>query len=178
MAEPAFELRSALTYATHDGAALQGDLHLPSSRGKVPALVAVHGGGWQQGARNPFQHWGSYLAARGHALFSISYRFARKSTKAFPEAVRDVLAAVGHLRGDAAALDTSIPPASGCSAPRPAPISRRWRRWAAAPHHSPVTVPRVVGIPKPVVSRFELLIATFAAPHNLSGDVTSMIRRL
>jgi len=28
------------------------------------------------------------------------------------------------------------------------------------------------------VSRFELLIATFAAPHNLSGDVTSMIRRL
>jgi hypothetical protein len=28
-----------------------------------------------------------------------------------------------------------------------------------------------------VVSQFELLIATFAAPHNLSGDVMSMIRR-
>jgi hypothetical protein len=29
----------------------------------------------------------------------------------------------------------------------------------------------------PVVSQFELLIATFPAPHNLSSDVMSMIRR-
>jgi hypothetical protein len=35
-----------------------------------------------------------------------------------------------------------------------------------------------VGIPKPVVFQFELPIATFAAPHNLSGVVMSMIRRL
>jgi acetyl esterase/lipase len=104
MAEPAFELRSALTYATHDGVALQGDLYLPVSRGNVPALVAVHGGGWQQGARNAFQHWGPYLATRGHALFSVSYRFAKKGRKAFPEAVRDVLAAIQYLRGNAAAL--------------------------------------------------------------------------
>jgi acetyl esterase/lipase len=104
MAEPAFELNSALTYATHDGVALQGDLYLPASRGNVPALVAVHGGGWQQGARNAFQHWGPYLAARGIALFSVSYRFAKKGRKAFPEAVRDVLAAVQHVRGNAAAL--------------------------------------------------------------------------
>jgi acetyl esterase/lipase len=104
MAEPAFELRSALTYATHDGVALQGDLYLPKSGGDVPALVAVHGGGWQQGARNAFQHWGPHLAARGYALFSVSYRFAKKGRKAFPESVRDVLAAVQHVRGNAAAL--------------------------------------------------------------------------
>jgi acetyl esterase/lipase len=104
MAEPAFELRPALTFATHDGVALQGDLYLPRSASHVPALIAVHGGGWQQGARNAFQHWGPYLAARGHALFSVSYRFAKKGPKAFPEAVRDVLAAVQHLRGNAAAL--------------------------------------------------------------------------
>jgi hypothetical protein len=29
---------------------------------------------------------------------------------------------------------------------------------------------------RPVVSQFELLIATFAAPHNLIGDVMPMIR--
>jgi acetyl esterase/lipase len=104
MIEPAFELNSALTYATHDGVSLQGDLYLPKARGNVPALIAVHGGGWQQGARNAFQHWGPYLAARGHALFAVSYRFARKGKKAFPEAVRDVLAAVQHVRGNAAAL--------------------------------------------------------------------------
>jgi acetyl esterase/lipase len=104
MAESAYELTSALTYATHDGVALQGDLYLPASRGNVPALVAVHGGGWQQGARSTFQHWGPWLASRGHALFSVSYRFAKKGRKAFPECVRDVLAAVQHVRGNAAAL--------------------------------------------------------------------------
>jgi len=59
--EPIVELRSALTYATHDGIALQGDLYLPKASGNVPALVAVHGGGWQQGARSAFQHCGPVI---------------------------------------------------------------------------------------------------------------------
>jgi acetyl esterase/lipase len=111
MAEPAYELRPALTYATHDGVALEGDLYLPKGAGPAPALIAVHGGGWQQGARSTFQHWGPYLAGRGRALFAISYRFAKKGKKAFPQAVRDVLAAIQYLRGNAAALgidDTRI----------------------------------------------------------------------
>ncbi len=101
MADAAVDLRSALTYATHDGVALQGDLYLPKGRNNVPALIAVHGGGWQQGARGSFQYWGNYLAARGHALFTISYRFAKKGQKAFPQAVQDVMAAVQFVRGNA-----------------------------------------------------------------------------
>jgi len=97
----AFETRSALTYATHDGIALQGDLYLPKGTGPFPALVAVHGGGWQQGARSAFRHWGAYLAERGYALFAVSYRLARKGQKAFPAAVQDVLAAVQYVRGHA-----------------------------------------------------------------------------
>ncbi|MEA3022122.1 MAG: hypothetical protein QOK01_974, partial [Alphaproteobacteria bacterium] len=75
---PGHDLRSALTFATHDGIALQGDLYLPKGAGPFPALVAVHGGGWQQGARSAFQYWGPYLAARGYGLFAISYRLAKK----------------------------------------------------------------------------------------------------
>jgi len=101
MPDAAVDLRPALTYATHDGIALQGDLYLPKSRGNVPAVVAVHGGGWQQGARNSFQHWGAHLPARGYALFAISYRLARKGQKAFPQAVQDVMAAVQFVRGNA-----------------------------------------------------------------------------
>jgi acetyl esterase/lipase len=104
MAEPAFELRPALTYATHDGVALASDLYLPKAAGPAPALIAIHGGGWQQGARSTFQYWGPYLAARGYALFAISYRFAGKGKRAFPEAVRDVLAAIQYLRSNATAL--------------------------------------------------------------------------
>jgi acetyl esterase/lipase len=102
--EPIVELRSALTYATHDGIALQGDLYLPKASGNVPALVAVHGGGWQQGARSAFQHCGPHLAAQGYAVFAISYRLAKKGRPTFPQAVQDVVAGVQFVRGNAAAL--------------------------------------------------------------------------
>ncbi len=55
------------------------------------------------GVRGAFQYWGPYLAARGIAMFSISYRLATK-TKTFPEAVQDVLAGVQFLRGKAGAF--------------------------------------------------------------------------
>jgi acetyl esterase/lipase len=93
---------STVIYATHDGVALQGDLYLPDGAGPFPALVAVHGGGWQQGVRSQFQHWGPYLAARGYGLLAISYRLAKRGTKTFPEAVHDVVAAVRFLRAKAA----------------------------------------------------------------------------
>src|SRR5215469_10598660 len=99
---PAMTSSSTVTYATHDGVALQGDLSLPEGAGPFPALVAVHGGGWQQGVRSQFQHWGPHLAARGFGLLAISYRLAKKGTKAFPEAVHDVVAAVRFLRAKAA----------------------------------------------------------------------------
>ncbi|MGB7179808.1 MAG: alpha/beta hydrolase [Xanthobacteraceae bacterium] len=93
-------MHSGIAYANHDGVELQGDLYLPKNPKAVPALVAVHGGGWVQGARSAFQYWGPYLAAHGIAVFSISYRLATK-TKTFPEAVQDVLAGVQFLRGKA-----------------------------------------------------------------------------
>ena len=63
-----------------------------------PALVGVHGGGWVQGVRGQFQHWGKYLAARGIALFAISYRLAKPGQKTFPHAVQDVLAGIQFAR--------------------------------------------------------------------------------
>jgi acetyl esterase/lipase len=95
------ETRLGLTYATHDSVALAGDLYLPKGAGPFPALVAVHGGGWVQGVRTAFQYWGPYLAARGYALFAISYRLAKTGQKTFPHAVQDVLAAVQFVRGNA-----------------------------------------------------------------------------
>src|ERR1700704_1099002 len=98
------ETRNGVSYATHDGVALAGDLYLPAGAGPVPALVGGHGGGWQVGARNAFQFWGPYLAARGYALFAISYRLAKKGQKMFPQAVKDVLAGGQFVRGNAGEL--------------------------------------------------------------------------
>ncbi|MEI8152342.1 MAG: alpha/beta hydrolase [Hyphomicrobiales bacterium] len=103
-----FETRMGVTYATHDSVALAGDLYLPKGAGPFPALVGVHGGGWVQGVRGQFQHWGKYLAARGIALFAVSYRLAKPGQKTFPHAVQDVLAAIQFVRGNA--TDFNIAP--------------------------------------------------------------------
>ena len=93
-------VHSGIAYANHDGAELLGDLYLPKDARAAPALVAVHGGGWVAGVRGAFQYWGPYLAARGIAVFAVSYRLATKA-KAFPEALQDVLAGVQFVRGKA-----------------------------------------------------------------------------
>jgi len=92
------------TYTSHDGVALMADLYAPTGAGPFPALVAVHGGGWQGGARSTFQYWGPYLAERGYVLFAISYRLAKKGQKMFPQAVQDVLAAVQFVRASGQTL--------------------------------------------------------------------------
>src|SRR5260370_25822748 len=95
------ETRAGIPYANHDGVSLLGDLYMPVRAGRFPALIAVHGGGWQAGARSTFQFSGPYLAERGYVLFAISYRLAKKGQKMFPQAVHDVLAAVQFVRASA-----------------------------------------------------------------------------
>src|ERR1700683_4918667 len=100
MADSNVNTQTGIAYAKHDDVELLGDLYLPAGAKDVPAVVAVHGGGWVQGVRTAFQYWGPYLAARGVATFSISYRLATKD-KTYPQAVQDVLAGVQFVRGKA-----------------------------------------------------------------------------
>jgi acetyl esterase/lipase len=98
------EIRPNIDYARHDGVVLQGDLYAPKAQGKYPAVVAIHGGGWQQGSRESFRHWGRHLAAHGYVLFAAGYRLSRPGAPGFPAAVHDVRAAVQFLKHGGAAL--------------------------------------------------------------------------
>jgi acetyl esterase/lipase len=99
--KPDCDIRKNLAYANHDGVELLGDLHLPPGPGPFPVLVNVHGGYWRRGARETFNYWWPYLAARGYAGFTISYRLTKPGKKTYPEAVHDVRAAVQFMRGRA-----------------------------------------------------------------------------
>jgi acetyl esterase/lipase len=103
-AKPKTEFRRNIVYATHDGVELAGDLYVPVGAGPFPLIVNVHGGYWRRGARETYQYWGPYLAERGYAGFTISYRLTKPGRKTFPEAVHDVRAAVQFMRGRAAEL--------------------------------------------------------------------------
>jgi acetyl esterase/lipase len=95
----AIDIRQNIEYARHDGAALMGDLYAPEAPGRYPAIVAVHGGGWQLGTRDSYRSWGPYLAARGYALFAVGYRLSKPGEPSYPAAVHDIRAAVQFLKG-------------------------------------------------------------------------------
>lgn len=101
MNEKTCVIRNNLTYATHDGVDLQGDLYVPAGPGPFPVVVNVHGGYWRRGARDTYQYWGPYLAARGYAGFTVSYRLTKPGRKTYPEVVHDIRAAVQFMRGRA-----------------------------------------------------------------------------
>jgi len=95
--------QAGLVYAEHDGTRLVGDLYQPKGLAKAPALVAIHGGGWQVGNRAFYQYWGPFLARNGYAVFSIEYRLGKPGV--YPAAVYDAKAAIQFVRAKAAAFD-------------------------------------------------------------------------
>ena len=74
-------LRANIEFARHDGVRLAGDLYLPDGAGPHPLVIGVHGGGWQLGDAARYRFWGEWLAARGVALFAITYRLAAPGKK-------------------------------------------------------------------------------------------------
>ena len=103
------------------------DLRLPDTgEGPFPLLIYVHGGGffggnWQLTGNN--NGLVSLARSRGYAVASVGYLLMGQSgwsggQRAFPENVEDILAAVRHLRANAAEyrLDPSRFAISGFSA--------------------------------------------------------------
>jgi acetyl esterase/lipase len=95
------EIRHDLKYATHDGVALAGDYYVPKGPGKFPVVIAMHGGGWQLGAKTEYQFWGPYLAQRGIAFFTIDYRLSKPGQPSYPKPVQDVRAAIQYVKYNA-----------------------------------------------------------------------------
>jgi acetyl esterase/lipase len=101
-AEPEVVTRSDIEYVQHDGVKLAGELYLPKGLDKAPVVIAVHGGGWQNGSRASYKHWGPFLARNGIAVFAINYRLGKAGI--YPGAVYDVKAAVQFVRAKAGDL--------------------------------------------------------------------------
>jgi acetyl esterase/lipase len=96
-----FELRKNVAYANHDGVELTGDFYVPAGPGPHPVVINVHGGYWRRGSRDTFHHWGPYLAERGYAGFTVSYRLTKPGKKTYPEVVHDIRAAVQFTKSRA-----------------------------------------------------------------------------
>ena len=83
------------------GGRLAMDVFRPkSSSGALPAVLAIHGGGFRRGSRTSYHALCIKLAERGYVAATMSYRFAPRAQ--FPAPVEDSKAAVRFLRANAA----------------------------------------------------------------------------
>lgn len=90
-----------ITYIRRGGHALQLDLYLPAQKpaAPLPAVVFVHGGGWQTGNRAEFAPMAIRMAERGFATATVSYRLSPEAR--YPAAIHDVKSALRWVRAHA-----------------------------------------------------------------------------
>jgi len=89
-----------IEYSNPNDQHLQLNLARPKeARGKLPAVLCIHGGGFRAGKRERWDQLCQQLAERGYVATTVTYRLAPKYQ--FPAAVHDVKAAVRWLRANA-----------------------------------------------------------------------------
>lgn len=95
------ESKPGVTYARYGDRTLELDLYRPKAAwGNLPAIICVHGGGWEKGGRIHHAKVAQALAAKGFVTATISYRLSGETP--FPAQIHDCKAAVRFLRANAA----------------------------------------------------------------------------
>ncbi len=89
-----------IEYGRAGDTALLLDLYAPKeAKGRMPGLIFIHGGGWEQGHRKDYKYYTTRFAERGYVVATISYRFAQAAR--FPGCVADAKCAVRWMRANA-----------------------------------------------------------------------------
>ena len=80
-------------------ARLTSDIYTPAGIGPFPAVVMIHGGGWNGRTRADMQRYCEMAAARGYVVMNVSYRLVPGAR--FPAQLHDIQQAVLWLRTNA-----------------------------------------------------------------------------
>ncbi len=100
LAASAADVRNDVEYGTADGVSLKMDLSIPDGDGPFPAVILVHGGGWQAGDKQKnFAPLFKPLSDGRFAWFTINYREAKKYR--YPAAVDDVMQSIRYVQSHA-----------------------------------------------------------------------------
>jgi len=94
---------TGIQFADPDGQPLLLDVYEPAGTTPFPAVILVHGGGWQWGDRSNMATVAQYLAENGFVAFTIDYRLANthRTYNPYPAAVEDVKTAIRWVRSHA-----------------------------------------------------------------------------
>jgi acetyl esterase/lipase len=99
-----------LVFANIEGHPLSLDVYRPpASRGPVPAVIVIHGGGWTDGDKGEVPTQTERLAAQGYAIFDVQYRLAPPAS--WQRAVGDIKCAIGWVKQHGREAGVEIDPA-------------------------------------------------------------------
>jgi acetyl esterase len=108
----AVEIQRDIAFPAGDGAVSTLDAYVVAGSAAgthaAPAIVLVHGGGWQSGDKASLAAIATTFAQAGFSSFSVDYRLAPAAP--YPAAVDDVAAAVRWLRDPAQVQRFGIDP--------------------------------------------------------------------
>jgi acetyl esterase/lipase len=95
-----------IQFAQPDNVPLNLSLYRPAQLGKYPAIVVIHGGGWQSGDPGNNFEFSQYMAAQGYSVLSIDYRLAPEYK--YPAQIEDVRTAIAYIREHADELEVDV----------------------------------------------------------------------
>lgn len=91
-----------VVYGEAGGEQLKLDVYRKANQNAVlPAIIAVHGGGWIGGDKKEFAEICRGLADAGFVAFSVNYRLVKENTNKWPAQLDDVQRAVRWVRANA-----------------------------------------------------------------------------
>ena len=95
---------------------LQADIWRPQGDGPHPAMLMVHGGGWERRSREDMDKLCRHYVDRGYLVMNVSYRFAPQYT--YPAQIHDLQQAMHwlHNQADELSVDRQRIAAFGYSA--------------------------------------------------------------
>ncbi|MDE6378441.1 MAG: alpha/beta hydrolase, partial [Duncaniella sp.] len=98
---------------------LHVDIYRPDSQQLLPAVIMIHGGGWNSGDKTLQRPMAMQLAARGYVAIPLEYRLIPEAL--YPAGLHDVKTAVRWVRSHAAdyGIDHDRIALWGCSAGSP-----------------------------------------------------------
>ncbi len=76
------------------------NVYVPKKEGAHPAILLIHGGGWQKRQIEADKPLAERLAARGYVVTQVAYRLSTDAK--YPAALHDCKAALRFMRGNAA----------------------------------------------------------------------------
>src|SRR5580658_9998952 len=96
-------LNENVVYGNANGVVLRLDVYQPASNGGLrPAVVLIHGGGWDSLDKSTMRGLGQFLARSGLIAFSVDYRLLKGKENRWPAQLDDVQRAVRWVRANAA----------------------------------------------------------------------------